>query len=115
VCSHDNFLYRYVDVSILLFSKLLREHLNELQLPCIPYLGNYFLWLDFGVFHLILGMYLTDLTFLTLSRKKNGSVSTPTTPVGKCPRLPITTAQGQVSYIKSELNVVIHLFRLILY
>jgi len=53
-----------------------------------------------------LGMYLTDLTFLNLNRKKNGSISTPTTPVGKCPRLPITSVQGQVSYIESELNVV---------
>jgi len=51
---------------------------------------------------LYLGMYLTDLTFLNFNRKKNGSVSTPSTPIGKCPRLSITTVQGQVSDIKCE-------------
>ncbi|XP_065919067.1 ras-specific guanine nucleotide-releasing factor RalGPS2-like isoform X2 [Dysidea avara] len=69
-------------------SKLVREHLNELQLPCIPYLG----------------MYLTDLTFLNLSRKKNGSISTPTTPVGKCPRLTITSIQGQIDSILNTIG-----------
>ena len=48
------------------------------------------------------GMYLTDLTFLDLGRKKNGSVSTPTTPVSKFAEYnkrtsPITNIQAQVS------------------
>ena len=48
------------------------------------------------------GMYLTDLTFLDLGRKKNGSMSTPTTPVSKFADYtkrssPITNIQAQVS------------------
>ena len=47
-------------------------------------------------------MYLTDLTFLDLGRKKNGSMSTPTTPVSKFADYtkrssPITNIQAQVS------------------
>jgi len=50
---------------------------------------------------LYLGMYLTDLTFLDLGRKKNGSLSTPTTPVSKFADYnkrtpPITSIQAQV-------------------
>ena len=50
----------------------------------------------------IVGMYLTDLTFLDLGRKKNGSMSTPTTPVSKFADYnkrtsPIANIQAQVS------------------
>ena len=48
------------------------------------------------------GMYLTDLTFLDLGRKKNGTISTPTTPVCKFAdynkrTTPVTNIQAQVS------------------
>ena len=47
-------------------------------------------------------MYLTDLTFLDLRRKKNGTLSTPTTPVSKFVDYsrrtpPISNIQAQVN------------------
>lgn len=47
-------------------------------------------------------MYLTDLTFLDLRRKKNGTISTPATPVSKFSDYnrqtpPLSNIQAQVS------------------
>ena len=55
-----------------------------------------------------IGMYLTDLTFLDLGRKKNGTFSTPTTPVSKFADYsrrtpPSSNIQAQVSQLNTSM------------